>query len=192
MSSLPDCRRKFAADSARRDECAGLAGTPDWPKSVWPVSVRNWHYATSNCRPIAFDGIAGQARTGSGTFEPDHKLATIAPKWVVDRVHSDLVPRPGAYKEACTVDDGFAWRQIHRMGPIWILAGSRQRHIPVGAIPHSSIKVRREHDSSYPIGSPLHRKIRLGLTQNGLRSPLNLNRLARWPPLRQLRAGTVA
>jgi uncharacterized protein (DUF2235 family) len=93
--------------------------------------------------------FAGVHSDIGGTFEPDHRLATIALKWVVDGVHSDLLLRPGAYAEACKVDEGFALGQIHSMGPIWILAGLRQRHIPVGGILHSSVKVRREHDRGY-------------------------------------------
>jgi uncharacterized protein (DUF2235 family) len=110
-------------------------------------------------KPSRIEGLeevwfAGVHSDIGGTFEPDHKLATIALKWIADGVRSDLVLRPGAYEEACAVDDGFALGQIHRMGAIWILAGSRRRHLPAGAVLHSSVKARREHDGSYPHGRP--------------------------------------
>jgi len=106
---------------------------------------------TEGLEEIWFAGVHSDV---GGTFEPDHKLATIALKWIVDGAVSDLILQPGAYAKTCTVDDSFALGQIHRMGRIWILAGSRQRDIPSGAILHSSIKVRRGQDSNYPHQRP--------------------------------------
>jgi uncharacterized protein (DUF2235 family) len=102
---------------------------------------------TEGLEEVWFAGVHSDV---GGTFEPDHRLATIALKWIVDGVHSDLILQPGAYAKACTVDDSFALGQIHRMGRIWILAGSRKRDIPSGAILHTSVKVRREQDGNYP------------------------------------------
>jgi uncharacterized protein (DUF2235 family) len=102
---------------------------------------------TEGLEEVWFAGIHSDV---GGTFEPDHKLATIALKWIVDGVHSDLILGPGAYAETCTVDDSFALGQIHRMGRIWLLAGLRRRGIPPGAILHASVKMRRDKESNYP------------------------------------------
>jgi uncharacterized protein (DUF2235 family) len=104
-------------------------------------------FRTAGLEEVWFAGVHSDV---GGTFEPDHKLARIALKWMVDGVHADLILRPGAYAKICTVDDSFALGQIHRMGRIWTLAGSRKRDIPPGAILHMSVKVRREHDGKYP------------------------------------------
>lgn len=108
-------------------------------------------FRTEGLEEVWFAGVHSDV---GGTFEPDHKLAAIALKWIVDGVFSDLILRHEAYAKTCTVDESFALGEIHRMGRIWILAGSRKRDIPQGAILHSSIKARREQDGNYPHRRP--------------------------------------
>jgi uncharacterized protein (DUF2235 family) len=93
--------------------------------------------------------FAGVHSDVGGTFEPEHNLATIALKWVIDGVSHDLLLRTGAYARQCTVDAGFAQGTIHKMGKIWILVGRKRRKIPETAKLHSSVRERRKHDPRY-------------------------------------------
>lgn len=93
--------------------------------------------------------FAGVHSDVGGTFEPDHKLATVALKWVVDGAPPDLQLTPGTYAENCTIDANFADGAIHDNGALWILAGRRTRPIPAEATFHGSVLDRRRHDAGY-------------------------------------------
>lgn len=84
-----------------------------------------------------------------GTFEPEHNLATIALKWVVDGALPDLHLTPGAYEANCTINETFAKGAIHQNGALWALAGSRKRPIPAEAAFHPSVLRRRQYDPGY-------------------------------------------
>jgi uncharacterized protein (DUF2235 family) len=94
--------------------------------------------------------FAGVHSDVGGTFEPDHRLACIALKWVVEGALQEQVRlRTSAYPQHCTVDEGFAMGEIHRMGKVWLLAGYRKREIPQDAKLHASVRVRRKLDRNY-------------------------------------------
>jgi uncharacterized protein (DUF2235 family) len=93
--------------------------------------------------------FAGVHSDVGGTFEPDHKLASIALKWIVDGVAGDLLLRTGAYSRQCTVDPTFAQGAIHRMGRIWMLVGYAKREIPDTAKLHATVRLRRKNDPGY-------------------------------------------
>jgi uncharacterized protein (DUF2235 family) len=92
--------------------------------------------------------FAGVHADVGGTFEPDHKLATIALKWVVDGALPSLQIGADGYTEDCTVDETFAKGTIHHNGPLWVLAGRRTRDIRA-AVFHASVLERRRQDPSY-------------------------------------------
>jgi uncharacterized protein (DUF2235 family) len=93
--------------------------------------------------------FAGVHSDVGGTFEPEHKLAKIALKWIVDGVGNDVILRQEAYARECTVVPDFATGEIHKMGLIWILAWIRHRKVPDEAKLHTSVRERRQRDASY-------------------------------------------
>ena len=93
--------------------------------------------------------FAGVHSDVGGTFEDDPRLAKIALKWIVDGTVHDLHLRAGAYPRQCVVDESFAAGKRHRMGRIWVLAGTRHRTLPDTAKLHASVRMRRKTDASY-------------------------------------------
>lgn len=93
--------------------------------------------------------FAGVHSDVGGTFEPDHRLATVAMKWVADGAVPDLRLSPQGYADNCTVDSSFAEGMIHDNGRLWILAGRRTRPLPSDGIVHGSVLDRRRHDPRY-------------------------------------------
>lgn len=93
--------------------------------------------------------FAGVHADVGGTFEPDHRLSTIALKWIVDGVVPDVTIDREQYAEHCSVDESFANGTIHKNGPLWIVAGQRHRPIPPDAVFHASVLDRRRKDPRY-------------------------------------------
>lgn len=96
--------------------------------------------------------FAGVHSDVGGTFEHaanEPMLSAITLKWVTDGICDDLLFRPGAYAEACTLTEEFADAPLHRNGPLWVLAGRRSRPVPEGARVHASVQLRRRHDARY-------------------------------------------
>jgi uncharacterized protein (DUF2235 family) len=93
--------------------------------------------------------FAGVHSDVGGTFEDDPRLAKIALKWIVDGTVHDLHLRAGAYTRQCAVDESFAAGKQHNMGRIWVLAGTRHRTLPDTAKLHTSVRARRNVNTSY-------------------------------------------
>ncbi|WP_078947662.1 DUF2235 domain-containing protein [Streptomyces griseus] len=101
--------------------------------------------------------FAGVHSDVGGTFahaDDEPLLSTITLKWVTDGICDDLLFRPGAYAEACALDDAFADAPVHDNGPFWILVGRRSRPVPEGARVHASVRLRRQNDPAYHPGMP--------------------------------------
>ena len=92
--------------------------------------------------------FAGVHADVGGTF-PDHRLATIALKWVTDGVVGELAIDPQVYKQDCTVADDFADAPIHNNGKFWYVVGRRKRPIGPDALVHPSVLVRRRDNPGY-------------------------------------------
>lgn len=92
--------------------------------------------------------FAGVHADVGGTFS-DHRLATIALKWIVDAVVGELAIDAAAYREQCAVTEDFANAPIHDNGKLWYLLGCRHRPMPADALVHPSVLVRRRNDPSY-------------------------------------------
>ncbi|MEU3342940.1 DUF2235 domain-containing protein [Streptomyces sp. NPDC006668] len=96
--------------------------------------------------------FAGVHSDVGGTFahaERDPLLSTIPLKWITDGVSQNLAFRPQAYDTVCAVTEDFACAAVHDNGPLWILAGRRKRPVPVDAMLHSSVRLRRERNPGY-------------------------------------------
>jgi uncharacterized protein (DUF2235 family) len=93
--------------------------------------------------------FAGVHADVGGTFMPDHRLATIALKWIVDGVVGELAIDAAAYRQQCAVTDDFATAPIHHNGKLWYLVGRRHRKMPADALVHPSVLVRRRADPAY-------------------------------------------
>jgi hypothetical protein len=83
-----------------------------------------------------------------GTF-PDHRLATIALKWVTDGIVGELALNAATYREQCAVTPDFSDAPIHNNGPLWYLVGRRRRPMGPDALVHPSVLVRRRDDPGY-------------------------------------------
>lgn len=93
--------------------------------------------------------FAGVHSDVGGTFPDDPRLAKIALKWMLDGCAGDVLLRPDAYAEQCTVQHDFAEGKKHRMGWVWFLVGTRRRRLPDTAALHSSVRERRAADPGY-------------------------------------------
>ncbi|MFF4213068.1 DUF2235 domain-containing protein [Streptomyces sp. NPDC001796] len=96
--------------------------------------------------------FAGVHSDVGGTFahqEGEPLLSAIPLKWITDGVAQDLMFRPGAYAESCTVTEAFAYAPIHKNGWLWILTGRHSRQLPRDALLHASVRLRRERDPEY-------------------------------------------
>ena len=91
--------------------------------------------------------FAGVHADVGGTF-PDHRLATIALKWVTDGVVGELAIDPEAYRSHCAVTEDFADAPIHNNGWLWYLAGGASAQ-SVPALVHPSVLVRRRDNPGY-------------------------------------------
>src|SRR6201999_3768145 len=92
--------------------------------------------------------FAGVHADVGGTF-PDHRLATIALKWVTDGVVGELAINKEAYQQDCTVVDDFADAPIHNNGKLWYLVGRRKRPMGPDALVHPSVLIRRRDNPGY-------------------------------------------
>ncbi|MBV9319341.1 MAG: DUF2235 domain-containing protein [Mycobacterium sp.] len=92
--------------------------------------------------------FAGVHADVGGTF-PDHRLATIALKWIVDGVVDELAIDATTYAQQCGVAQDFANAPIHNNGRLWALTGLRRRAIPPDGLVHPSVLVRRSLDPGY-------------------------------------------
>src|ERR1035441_1217597 len=63
--------------------------------------------------------FAGVHADVGGTFMPDHRLATIALKWITDGIVGEMAVDEDAYQEQCAVLDDFADAPIHNNGKLW-------------------------------------------------------------------------
>jgi uncharacterized protein (DUF2235 family) len=140
-------------------------GTLRWPYTVSLPNVARIRHAVSiderrrpyreylvqhHPRGLEEMWFAGVHSDVGGTFDPDHKLATIALKWVVDGALPSLLQiDPQDYAESCTVDETFTQGTRHRNGPLWVLAGRRTRPIPSDAVFHASVMNLRRQDPTY-------------------------------------------
>jgi uncharacterized protein (DUF2235 family) len=93
--------------------------------------------------------FAGVHADVGGTFMPDHRLATIALKWIVDAVVGDLAIDVDAYRRQCVVTEDFADAPIHNNGKLWYLVGRRVRPMGADALVHPSVLVRRRDNPGY-------------------------------------------
>lgn len=93
--------------------------------------------------------FAGVHADVGGTFMPDHRLATIALKWVTDGIVGELGLDAAAYQRQCAVTEDFADAPIHDNGKLWYLAGRRRRKMGPDALVHPSVLVRRRDNPSY-------------------------------------------
>ncbi|HEY3996662.1 MAG TPA: DUF2235 domain-containing protein [Mycobacterium sp.] len=93
--------------------------------------------------------FAGVHADVGGTFMPDHRLATIALKWVTDGIVGDLALDAAAYQRQCAVTEDFADAPIHDNGKLWYLVGRRRRKMGPDALVHPSVLVRRRDNPSY-------------------------------------------
>jgi uncharacterized protein (DUF2235 family) len=92
--------------------------------------------------------FAGVHADVGGTF-PDHRLATIALKWVTDGVVNELAIDTDAYRQQCTLTADFADAPIHDNGKFWFLVGRRKRPMGTDALVHPSVLVRRRDNPNY-------------------------------------------
>lgn len=92
--------------------------------------------------------FAGVHADVGGTF-PDHRLATIALKWVTDGVVGELAINPESYRRQCAVTEDFADAPIHKNGKLWYLLGCRKRPMGPDALVHPSVLVRRRDNPDY-------------------------------------------
>jgi uncharacterized protein (DUF2235 family) len=92
--------------------------------------------------------FAGVHADVGGTF-PDHRLATIALKWVTDGVVGELALDASVYQEQCAVTPDFADAPIHNNGKLWFLVGRRKRPMGPDALVHPSVLVRRRDNPDY-------------------------------------------
>jgi uncharacterized protein (DUF2235 family) len=92
--------------------------------------------------------FAGVHADVGGTF-PDHRLATIALKWVTDGIVKELAIDADAYHQHCTVTTDYADAPIHNNGKMWYLAGRRKRPISPDALVHPSVLQRRRDNPDY-------------------------------------------
>jgi uncharacterized protein (DUF2235 family) len=92
--------------------------------------------------------FAGVHADVGGTF-PDHRLATIALKWITDGIVGELALDADAYQEQCAVQEDFADAPIHNNGKLWYLVGRRCRPMGPDALVHPSVLVRRRDNPGY-------------------------------------------
>lgn len=92
--------------------------------------------------------FAGVHADVGGTFS-DHRLATIALKWVTDGVVGELAIDSEAYQQDCAVTPDFADAPIHNNGKLWYLVGRRKRPMGPDALVHPSVLVRRRDNPGY-------------------------------------------
>jgi uncharacterized protein (DUF2235 family) len=92
--------------------------------------------------------FAGVHADVGGTF-PDHRLATIALKWVTDGVVNELAIDADTYRQQCTVTTDFADAPIHNNGKLWYLVGRRKRPMAPDALLHPSVLQRRRDNPDY-------------------------------------------
>jgi Uncharacterized alpha/beta hydrolase domain (DUF2235) len=92
--------------------------------------------------------VAGVHADVGGTF-PDHRLATIALKWITDGIVGELALDADAYQEQCAVQEDFADAPIHNNGKLWYLVGRRCRPMGPDALVHPSVLVRRRDNPGY-------------------------------------------
>lgn len=93
--------------------------------------------------------FAGVHADVGGTFIPDHRLAAIALKWIVDGVVGELAIDATAYRRQCTMTEDFAGAPIHNNGKLWYLVGRRHRPMGPDALVHPSVLARRRGDPGY-------------------------------------------
>jgi hypothetical protein len=93
--------------------------------------------------------FAGVHADVGGTFIPDHRLATIALKWITDGIVGELALDAGAYQQQCAVLEDFADAPIHNNGKFWDLVGRRRRPMGPDALVHPSVLVRRRDIPGY-------------------------------------------
>lgn len=93
--------------------------------------------------------FAGVHADVGGTFMPDHRLATIALKWVTDGIVGELTLDAAAYQRQCAVAADFADAPLHDNGKLWSLVGRRRRPMGPDALVHPSVLVRRRDNPSY-------------------------------------------
>jgi uncharacterized protein (DUF2235 family) len=92
--------------------------------------------------------FAGVHADVGGTFA-DHRLATIALKWVADGIVGELAIDAAAYQRQCAVLEDFADAPIHNNGKLWYLVGRRRRPMGTDALVHPSVLVRRRDNPGY-------------------------------------------
>lgn len=93
--------------------------------------------------------FAGVHADVGGTFMPDHRLATIALKWVTDGIVDELAIDAAAYRRQCAVAEDFADAPIHHNGKLWYVVGRRRRPMGPDALVHPSVLVRRRDNPRY-------------------------------------------
>jgi uncharacterized protein (DUF2235 family) len=95
--------------------------------------------------------FAGVHSDVGGTFMPDHRLARVALRWVADGALDQLLLNPETRKDDADlrVSEEDALGEIHEMGAVWRLLGTRRRPIPPGAVLHASVRARRQQRPDY-------------------------------------------
>jgi uncharacterized protein (DUF2235 family) len=92
--------------------------------------------------------FAGVRADVGGTF-PDHRLATIALKWITDGIVGELAIDAAAHQRQCAVFEDFADAPIHNNSKLWYLVLRRRRPMGPDALVHPSVLVRRRDNPGY-------------------------------------------
>ncbi|BCZ20917.1 DUF2235 domain-containing protein [Mycobacterium senriense] len=92
--------------------------------------------------------FAGVHADVGGTFS-DHRLATIALKWITDGIVGELAIDGAAYQQQCSVLEDFVDAPIHDNGKLWFLVGRRRRPMGPDALVHPSVLARRRDNPGY-------------------------------------------
>jgi uncharacterized protein (DUF2235 family) len=103
--------------------------------------------------------FAGVHSDVGGMFPSGGHLSNIPFKWIAqEAVRAGLRVNKLAYDDAQRdVAAADATAAVHRMSPVWLLAGGRKlRRVPTGADVHSSVEARLQADHSYEKRLPGH------------------------------------
>jgi len=94
--------------------------------------------------------FAGVHSDVGGMFRHGARLSDLPLKWMAEEaVAAGLLVRPSAYKAASQVGEEEATGDVHTMGRVWALLGTRRRRLPEGALVHASVERRVAKDPSY-------------------------------------------
>ena len=130
LPNVRTVRHAVSIDERRRPYREYLIGVP----------TENMISPPEHVEEVWFAGVHSDV---GGGFRDDRRLATISLKWVIDgAIEEGLLVRRGTYKKWCSVTRDDALGKVHKMGPLWLLTGRRQRVLPRDAYVHASVAAR--------------------------------------------------